>query len=82
MCVKKAQNVTFFDTQNHTELHTIPQGKVKKFSRKVKELTEAKGMTQAKLANVICKYQQSVQRLEAGMINPSIYYLCQLAKGL
>jgi putative transcriptional regulator len=35
-----------------------------------------------KLANSIGKDQQSIQRLEAGKINPSFYYLFEISKGL
>ncbi|MCF2495602.1 helix-turn-helix transcriptional regulator [Dyadobacter chenhuakuii] len=41
-----------------------------------------KNVTQEELAHVIDKDQQSIQRLEAGKINPSFLYLQQIAKGL
>ncbi len=41
-----------------------------------------KNVTQEELAHVIDKDQQSIQRLEAGKINPSFFYLQQIAKGL
>lgn len=39
-------------------------------------------MSQAKLANTIGKDQQSIQRLESGRINPSYFYLNEIALGL
>jgi putative transcriptional regulator len=39
-------------------------------------------MSQAELANTIGKDQQSIQRREAGNINPSYYYLTEIASGL
>ncbi len=39
-------------------------------------------MSQAELAHTINKDQQSIQRLETGNINPSFYYLNQIAEGL
>jgi len=55
---------------------------LKKLGKRIREIRKAKGMTQADLANDIGKDQQSLQRLEAGKINPSIYYLYEVAKGL
>lgn len=49
---------------------------------KIRDTRIAKGLTQAQLAHTINKDQQSVQRLETGKINPSIYYLVEVAKGL
>lgn len=39
-------------------------------------------ITQAELAHAIGKDQQSIQRLEAGKINPSYFYLYEIAEGL
>ena len=41
-----------------------------------------KGMSQVELAHAIGKDQQSIQRLEMGNVNPTIYYLMQVAEGL
>ncbi len=55
---------------------------LKRFGRRVKELRLAAKISQAELANRIGKDQQSIQRLEAGKINPSLYYLFEVAGGL
>jgi len=39
-------------------------------------------MSQVELAHAIGKDQQSIQRLEMGNVNPTIYYLMQVAEGL
>lgn len=53
-----------------------------KLGLRIKELRKMKNVTQEELAHVIDKDQQSIQRLEAGKINPSFLYLQQIAKGL
>ncbi|MES2138488.1 MAG: helix-turn-helix transcriptional regulator [Bacteroidota bacterium] len=53
-----------------------------KLGTRIREIRKEKGITQVELANSIGKDQQSVQRLEAGNINPSFYYLFEVAKGL
>lgn len=55
---------------------------LKKLGLKIREIRKEKGMSQAELANTIGKDQQSIQRLEAGNINPSYYYLYEIANGL
>ena len=54
----------------------------KNLGKRIKEIRLKKGITQAQLANDIDKDQQSIQRLEAGNINPSYCYLLQIAEGL
>jgi len=54
----------------------------KNLGKRIKEIRLKKGITQAQLAGDIDKDQQSVQRLEAGNINPSYWYLLQIAEGL
>ena len=49
---------------------------------RIRELRKLKNMTQAELAHAIGKDQQSIQRLEAGKINPSFFYLHEIATGL
>jgi putative transcriptional regulator len=49
---------------------------------RIREVRIAKGLTQAQLAAACGKDQQSIQRLEAGNINPSYYYLLEIAQGL
>lgn len=41
-----------------------------------------KGMTQLDLAAKVKKDQQSIQRLEKGRVNPSYFYLLEIAEGL
>jgi len=53
-----------------------------KLGKNICRLRKAKGLTQVELANIIDKDQQSIQRLEKGNINPSVYYLSQLSRGL
>lgn len=48
----------------------------------IRRIRKGKGMTQAQLAHSLNKDQQSVQRLEAGKINPSYLYLTEIAEGL
>lgn len=55
---------------------------LKNLGAKIRDTRIAKGLTQAQLAHTINKDQQSVQRLETGNINPSFYYLVEVAKGL
>lgn len=55
---------------------------LKNLGAKIREIRIAKGLTQAQLAHTINKDQQSVQRLETGNINPSFYYLVEIANGL
>jgi putative transcriptional regulator len=55
---------------------------IKKLGKRIKEVRLSKGITQAQLASDIDKDQQSVQRLEAGNINPTYHYLLQIAEGL
>ncbi|MCF0072477.1 helix-turn-helix domain-containing protein [Dyadobacter sp. CY261] len=50
--------------------------------RRIRDLRVMKGVTQTELAHAIGKDQQSIQRLEAGKINPSYFYLCEIAEGL
>lgn len=55
---------------------------LKKLGKQIKKLRLEKGLSQAELANEIGKDQQSIQRLEAGNINPSFEYLKEVADGL
>ena len=49
---------------------------------RIRDLRKIRNMTQAELAHAIGKDQQSIQRLEAGKVNPSFFYLHEIAKGL
>ncbi|SDS84265.1 Helix-turn-helix [Mucilaginibacter mallensis] len=55
---------------------------LKKLGERIRDIRKEKGITQVQLAHSIGKDQQSIQRLEAGNINPSYYYLCEIAEGL
>ena len=55
---------------------------LKKLGERVKSIRKAQGITQADLAYSIDKDQSSIQRLEKGRVNPSFYYLHEIAEGL
>lgn len=55
---------------------------LKRLGAHIRKLREEKKLSQSELASSIGKDQQSIQRLEAGKINPSFYYLYQIAEGL
>lgn len=55
---------------------------LKKLGQKIREIRKQKNMSQKDLAHAVNKDQQSVQRLETGNINPSYYYLTEIATGL
>ena len=48
----------------------------------MRSLREAKGLTQTALSNKMDKDAQSLQRVERGVINPSIFYVYELAEAL
>lgn len=55
---------------------------LEKLGKHIQQIREKKKLTQLDVAAYINKDRQSIQRLEAGKINPSIYYLTELAEGL
>lgn len=55
---------------------------LKRLGVRIKELRNAKGLSQAKLGLLILKDQQSINKVEVGDFNPTYLYLCALAKGL
>lgn len=55
---------------------------LKKLGLRIREIRKEKAMTQLDLAHSIGKDQQSLQRLETGNINPSFFYLKEIAEGL
>jgi putative transcriptional regulator len=55
---------------------------LKKLGDRIRYVRTQKGLSQQQLATAIGKDQQSIQRLEAGKINPSLYYLQEIAAGL
>lgn len=50
--------------------------------QRIRAIRMEKGMSQTDLAHSINKDQPSIQRVEAGKINPSYLYLKELANGL
>jgi putative transcriptional regulator len=55
---------------------------LKNLGSRIIELRTKKGLSQAELASLIGKDQQSLGRVERAEINPSIYYLQEVATGL
>ena len=55
---------------------------LKKLGRNVARLREEAGLSQTELALRCDKDRQSLNRLEKGRINPSVFYLQQLAEEL
>ncbi|QRY58489.1 helix-turn-helix domain-containing protein [Sphingobacterium siyangense] len=55
---------------------------LKNIGASIRKLRLDKGLTQLELAHKVGKDQQSIQRLEAGNINATLYYLSEIATGL
>lgn len=55
---------------------------LKKLGDRVRAIRRKKGFTQFELASFVYKDQQSIQRLEAGRVNPSYIYLLEICEGL
>lgn len=55
---------------------------LKKLGKNVAQLRENAGLSQTELALRCDKDRQSLNRLEKGRINPSAYYLAEIAKEL
>jgi len=55
---------------------------LKALGERIRTIRKEKGMTQVTLAHSLGKDQQSIQRLEAGNFNPTLYYLYEIAVGL
>jgi putative transcriptional regulator len=53
-----------------------------KLGNNIRKLREEKEMSQTQLAHNCDKDPQSIERVENGKINPSVYYLSEIAKGL
>ncbi len=53
-----------------------------KIGQKIVSLRSAKNWSQADLARACSKDRQSIERLENGKVNPSIYYLQEIAQAL
>lgn len=55
---------------------------LKNLGKRIATLREKNGLSQTELALECEKDRQSIHRLEKGGVNPSIYYLLQIAKAL
>jgi len=55
---------------------------LKKLGAHIQEIRNGKGITQEKLAHIVGKDRQSIQRLEVGNVNPTYFYLQEIAAGL
>lgn len=53
-----------------------------KLGDNIRKIRRDKNLSQRELAILVDKDKQSIQRLEGGRINPSIYYLLEISKGL
>jgi len=51
-------------------------------SQRIIELRESKGWNQSDLARACGKDRQAIQKLESGIVNPTIYSLYEVAKAL
>jgi putative transcriptional regulator len=55
---------------------------LKSLGKRIASLRERSGLNQSELALECEKDRQSINRLEKGNVNPSIYYLHQICKAL
>jgi len=55
---------------------------LRRLGKNISEVRKELGISQQQLGSSIGKNQQSIQRLEAGRINPSYIYLLEIANGL
>lgn len=53
-----------------------------KIGKRIVQLREKKGMTQADLARACMKDPQSIERIESGNTNPTVYTLYEVATAL
>lgn len=53
-----------------------------RLGERVKEIRIQKGLTQTELANKIVKDHPSINKLENGKVNPSYFFLYEVANGL
>lgn len=58
------------------------KSQIKALGNHLRELRQAKGFTQAELANRMGKDRQSYQRVEYGTVNTSFSYLLEIAEVL
>ncbi|GAB1463356.1 helix-turn-helix domain-containing protein [Pedobacter sp.] len=52
------------------------------FGKHIRDLRLKKGLTQLELAAITGKDRQSIQRVESGNVNSTLYYMYELAEGL
>jgi transcriptional regulator with XRE-family HTH domain len=55
---------------------------LEKLGKNIVRLREGRGLSQLQLADKCRKDKQSINRLEKGRINPSAYYLLQIADAM
>lgn len=55
---------------------------LKRLGLRIKQLRKARGLSQAKLGELIYKDQQSIHKVESGEFNPTYLYLLEICKGL
>jgi transcriptional regulator with XRE-family HTH domain len=55
---------------------------LKKLAARIVHLREKQGVSQAELAEKCDKDKQSINRLEKGNVNPSVFYLQEIADAL
>lgn len=55
---------------------------LKELGKNIVRLREERGWSQSELSRQCDKDRQSIERLENGKINPSAYYLYEIAKAL
>lgn len=60
----------------------VKEAFLKKLGKHIKTLREAAGLTQTELALRCDKDRQNINRLEKGRMNPTAYYLSEVAKEL
>ena len=60
----------------------VKKERLRALGARLRAVRLAKGLSQQDLAHKIEKDQQSIQRLEAGGVNPSFLYLEEICEGL
>lgn len=55
---------------------------LKKLGERIVELRKQRNLSQAELARICEKDPQSIDRIEHGNVNPSAFYLREIAQGL
>ena len=55
---------------------------LKKLGEQIVSVRQSKGLSQTGLAHLCFKEKQSIERVENGKINPSAYYLHEIATAL